>query len=782
MHKTTIVLSSARAIRHEQLKIKSQTLFLPDFITMSEFISKLCVVKGFKSIDEDRRVLLLLEASDFKTFSSLKIQRNFFTFTKNSSYIFNFFQELSAEMCDIDELESADIYGEYEEHLSILKELYKRYEEVCLKNKFLDKIFLPKLYELNKSYLYEHPNIEIHIDGYLTNFELELLLKSCEFSSIKLVFNTSKFNKKMQQKFLDIGIELKNDYAYTISLNEKKILTQTKRVKNKEIYCESFSEALLQVAFIKQKLYEAIKDGYEAQNIAVILPNETMAQKLKSFDEKSNFNFAMGESFVYTQMYKKLDAVCKLLEQKSQENMARVEMLGDEFYMKLSPHYYKNLSEFDIVEFLEEYKGSFDVKSEIKIFEGELYKFGKILPYLNNMNVKSALNLFLQRLSSKSLDDVRGGKVTVMGVLETRSVEFDVAIIVDFNDTYVPKRSNKDMFLNTNVRQMAKLPTMKDRQNLQKHYYDLLISNSKRVYISYIDSEQESGSKFLKELGVDTKNRYDEMEYAKILFSSKKHSKKDEEDIVLEYSFRDKKLSATRLKTFLTCKRKYYYAYIKHIQSHEIPKDMPKEYEIGNVIHHALSSLYSKKNTYSSVDALKRDLEKELDAQTKESELEKYLISLQKKKMQRFCEVEIERFSKGWSVFSCERSLERTFSGIKLIGQIDRIDKRDDELYVLDYKTGSYNLYNKNNFVDAVDFQLEFYYLLSSTLGEVSGCGFYDLKEFKIVPEAFIKEKLGVLESNIKDLLNLQEINFTKCEDIKNCVYCEYSMICKREF
>ena len=88
MNNTTIVLPSARAIRHEQLSIDSQTLFLPNYITMNEFISKLCIVKEFKPLDEDSRVLLLLEASDFKAFSSLQIQRNFFTFTKNSSYIF----------------------------------------------------------------------------------------------------------------------------------------------------------------------------------------------------------------------------------------------------------------------------------------------------------------------------------------------------------------------------------------------------------------------------------------------------------------------------------------------------------------------------------------------------------------------------------------------------------------------------------------------------------------------------------------------------------------------
>jgi len=132
----TIVLPSARAIRHEQLQLKETSIFLPNYITMGDFISKLCLVKEYRFIDDDTRVLLLLEASDFDGFSTLQIERNFFTFVKNSSYIFKFFAELSAELYDIAELQTADLYGEYEEHISILIELYKRYKKLCDERKF----------------------------------------------------------------------------------------------------------------------------------------------------------------------------------------------------------------------------------------------------------------------------------------------------------------------------------------------------------------------------------------------------------------------------------------------------------------------------------------------------------------------------------------------------------------------------------------------------------------------------------------------------------------------
>lgn len=792
MHSSTIVFPSARAIRHEQLLIESQTLFLPNFITMSEFISKLCIVKKFKIIDDDSRVLLLLQASDFKEFASLKIQRNFFTFTKNSSYIFKFFEELSHELYDISKLNTFDIYGDFEEHISILQELYKRYEQLCYERNILDKIFLPKLYIFNKNYLKNNKDITIHVDGHLTNFEFELLHKCCEYSQVNIVFATSRFNTKMQSKFLDLGIGLEKNYEYIISLNNQSIISKSKREKNQSITCESLSESLLQVGFIKQKIYEFIQKGYKAENIAVILPDENIAQKLKSFDAKSNFNFAMGESFRNTQIYEKLNATIQILEQKSKENYARLDRNGDSLYAKLLEIYHKPSNEVDIVKFLQEYarpqgqiplgyKEAFANKRELKIYDEELYSFKNILSFMDGMKVKSLLSLFLQRLATRSLDDVRGGRVTVMGVLETRSVKFDAVIIVDFSDSNVPKKSDKDMFLNTHIREIANLPTMGDRENLQKHYYDLLISNSQEVAISYVNSNDSSPSRFLKQLKIKEENKYDELEYAKILFQHSQIKKTEEKEIVLAYSFKDKKISATRLKAFLSCKRKYYYKYIEHIYSHEIPKDMPKEYEIGSHIHLALSNLYAKKSSYEDANALQRDLYKELDAVCGESELDKYLIAMQKKRLTKFCEMEVLRFKDNWHVASCEKSFECNFAGATLIGKIDRVDKRQNEIYVLDYKTGSYPLYNKNNFPDATDFQLEFYYLLASGMGNVVGCAYYDLKESKIVDEMFLEEKLAVLKSNIKDLLELEEINFSKCEDIKSCLYCEFSTICGRE-
>ncbi len=776
----TIVLPTARAIRYEQLHLPNSSLFLPNYVTMSDFLSKLCVVDGYRFIDEDTRTLLLLEASDFDGFSSLQIERNFFTFTKNSSYIFKFFGELSAELYDISSLISADVYAEYEEHITILGELYKRYEKLCHDAKYLDRIFLPKLYSFNESYLKCNPNIVLKIDGHLTNFEFELLERACEYSSVTLLFSTSRFNLKMQERLRVLGIETTIGKNYTIDFNTKKVIEFEDIVENKNISCESFSEPLLQVAFVKNKIYEFVKKGYKPENIAVIVPNESFAQLLKNFDTKSNLNLAMGEPFRECKLYRQLQASIQLLDLDSVENRARQERVGDQLYIKLLGVYYKEASEVDFIEFMRGIEEHFSVKREVAIYKEELFNFERLLPFMESMRVKSLLNLFMQRLAARSLDDIRGGKITVMGVLETRSVAFDGVIIVDFDDKNVPKRSDKDMFLNSAIREVAGLPTMSDRENLQKHYYTQLLNASKEVAISFVSSSESEGSRFLKQLGVSIYQKYSEFELTQLLFKSHSQERKVFQERTYAHSFRDIKLSATRLKTYLTCKRKYYFKYVEFLKNHTIPSDMPEEYEIGNAVHLALKELYSKKSSYLDSEELQKDLERELEKQRGKSELEAYLIEIQKRRLQGFATKEVAHFEEGYEVIATEEFFEVAYKGIVLIGQIDRVDRRGDRVTVLDYKTGNYTLYNKNNFTEATDFQLEFYYLLAAGLGTVESCAFYDLKELKIVPESFLAEKLELLDSHIKDLLLVEELDTQMCEDEKNCTFCEYKIICGR--
>ena len=539
MQTQTIIFPTSRAIRHELLLYQKSTLFLPNYITISEFIERVCLVEGFTQVDNDTRILLLLEASDFKEFEALQIERNFFTFMQNSTYVFTLFTELSGEKVELEDLELADTYGDYEEHISILKALHVRYEHLCLNRKIFDPIFLQKWYSFNDEYVRSLGEIKLIVEGYLTAFEIEILQKCAEVTDVKIELSTTQFNKKVRERFEALGFLLESGWKYLLDLNSLKILEKEEIYENKNIECYGFSEYILQIAFVKQKVYEYIKSGLSCEDIVIILPNESFAPFLKLYDKEGNFNFAMGQEFTQTHAYMHLNGICEYIETPTVQNSARLKRYKSVFYEVLYPLYYRSMNEIDFFELIQTYikclsqESALYKKAQIKIIEEELYSFVKLKDIYSELNLKSTLHLFMQRLSKCSIDDVRGGKITVMGVLESRYVDYKGVIIVDFNDSYVPKRSEKDLFLNSDIRALANLPTQNDRENLQKHYYALLMDRAlhsqgtSHVSISYIKSSSTMPSRFLSELGIKAKAAENELLYAQILHKTFKQDKDD---------------------------------------------------------------------------------------------------------------------------------------------------------------------------------------------------------------------------------------------------------------
>ena len=781
MQNKTVVFPTSRAIRHELLHLQKSTTFLPNYITISEFIERVSLVEGYKTIDSDTRVLLLLEASDFKAFEALQIERNFFTFTQNSSYILTLFSEISGEKVELEALQTADTYGDYEEHIAILKALYERYEKLCREKKLLDQIFLPKWYHLHKEYIFTLGEITIIVEGYLRAFELEIIQKCSQLTQVNLILTTTIYNQKLQERLLSFGFELDKDQNYLLDFTNKKVLSCTKKNTNVNIEAYSVSEALLQVAFVKQKVFEYIQKGIVPQDIAIILPNESFAKILKLYDIEGNFNFAMGEPFFLKSSYTHISAICEYIENPTEQNGARLSRYRSDFFEIIAPLYYVNMEQIDFFTLMQEYIKSLHVSSHKKIFSEELYTFTKLEPIYRSFNLKATLHLFMQRLSQRTIDDVGGGKITVMGVLESRYISYKGVIIVDFNDENVPKKSQKDLFLNSDIRGLANLPTQSERENLQKHYYALLMSRAERVNICYVHSSSSLPSRFLTQLGIETKALVDEQSYAQIL-----HQKKEprvplsEKEIICEYDFSKVSLSATALKTFLECKRRYYYRYIMHLAKHEIPQDFATEHKIGQDLHEVLKNVFLQNRYFDDATKLKNALFSELSRVSGASALEQYQLELWSKKLLPFVSNEIERFTTGVSVKECEISLTCKFAGMSVNGQIDRIDSTENGLYVLDYKSGKYPQYTLKTLEKATDFQLEFYYLLASTLGKVEGCGYYDLGSGVIIEENLLEAKLGRLEEIFQKLLSEKSFDFCKTEDESSCRFCEYTYLCGR--
>jgi len=774
-----IVLPTARAVSSRLLLQKDIDSLLEQHITIGELFSRLIGLNGRRLAQNNERIVLMRRASEFSGFEKLQIERNFFTFMKNSEYVFRFFEELGGEERTINNLLDADTYAEYEEHLLILAQLRENYLKECNTHNLSDKMFLSEHYTLNESYAKSLKELRISIEGYLTRFELRILVELSTFSIVLLEFFARDNNLKMQEAFKELGFELLCGYDYVLNLTTKEVVSSIKVASQSDVTLYSFSERIAQAGFVKKMIYDFVKSGIEPQNIAVIVPDENFAEVLSSFDELKNINLAMGHSLKESAYVRMLDAIRLVLSEPNLANNARAKEYEKELQI-LRPLWNKKV---EVDEFINICKELVEVEKRVTtkdmLFQS-LYNFEKLKTVLKSATFKELMQMFLNELNSKSLDDIGGGHITVMGVLESRAMQYDGVIVLDFNDTFVPRQSTKEMFLNTQVRHFSGLPDQSDRNELQKYYFERLFEQAKKVAISYVQDEQSSPSRFIYDMKIDKRAKIVQENYLNLLFTPHEKRQRAQEQIIKKFNFKEQSLSATSLKTFLTCKRKFYHRYVQKLKAHKIETPLPDESEVGIWLHDALKNLYQKKNSYSSKEALKGDFLKELDSLLGKTQMHKYLRDLWVQRLEPFFTLEIERFSKNVKVVECETSMNTKVHGIELYGIIDRIDETENAYELLDYKSGNFTLYTERTIENATDFQLQFYFLLASQKYNINKTGFYSLKDSNITPEAMMDEKLQMLDDILRTLSEQSEINFEKCESLAACRFCDYVHLCDR--
>ncbi len=775
MNRECIVYPTSRCIRESLLE--SAESFLPHAMTMGEFLSRAYVAVGKIIPDEDLRLLAMHEASDFSGFAALNIERNFFSFIQNSEYLFRFFEELSSEQVSVETLQAVDVYGEYEEHIAILKRLRERYSEICAREGWADRIFNSEHTTIQNDFLRNFETITIFVEGYLSRYEIALLRECANHLKVILHYNTTAYNRKMTARFEEMGFTLGEGMEYRLSLSEITIIDECPLRINRAVTCEVFHARLAQIGFIKASVESFVEEGIAPERIAVVLPDENTAQMLKEFDTEGNFNFAMGEPFSNSVIYRELESITLFLDEASVLNRERVRNIKSttmDWFKAQYPKKFHFSQLEELIAFWEE-----GDEASIEIIRDELHRFSHLSHALEQMEFRAVFRIFMNRLRQRSIDDVRGGKITVMGLLETRGVAFDGVVIVDFNEGYVPHKSEKDLFLNTKTREYAGLPSAHDRESLQKHYYSILFNRAKKVAIGCVQNAESVPSRFLLQLGI--KSSPSLYRYEEVLFPTPSFNVREVKVYEGEYDFTVHPLSSSGIKSFLSCKRQFYYHYIEHIRDHELPRDLSQERDIGNALHSALEKVFAETKRYPSAAAMKEALRTQWEECKSDDPLERHMKRLWLDKLDPFYEQETLRFSSGVSVLYTEKEMSTIVEGIRLTGRIDRIDENGGEFEVIDYKSGKYPDTTIEPKESDVDYQLSVYALLAGELGRVARCGYYDLNKGELKVEQFLEAKTLILREILSEMASRKTWNWEMCEDMNRCRYCPYTYLCNRE-
>ncbi|GAA7952045.1 ATP-dependent deoxyribonuclease AddB [Helicobacter pylori] len=764
------VFSSTRHLKHFYLEQGEG--FLPSAMSMGSFFEQAFYIPNKKKIPKNARQILMIDtikaiAKEKKSILEglLLFENSFLGYLESTSFLFDLFDELSSACIKLNELSFKDIYLDYEKHLEVLEMIYNRYIKKLEKLGFYDKIMQEKPAILKE--FFEHfSSIEWHLDGFMSVFERQCLLEVAELVPITLHLSCDKYN----QKFLEfLNLKLETDCDYSIDFKTQKILSQTFNDQKIEPKLYANSSYLKQGALVLQTIEEYLQKDNDPNKMAIITPNADFLPFLKLLDKNNNLNFAMGLGAKNSPYYTEL---VKILE----------DLQTSGFDLSASP--LLDLENLTLA--LLEQQSSKEKASLKEAHSQIMHQYHLLKDTLQNYSLKDLLHLYLQEFETNfRLDDSSGGKIRVMDTLETRGMQFDKVVIADFNETCVPSLKDCDLFLNSALRKSLNLPTLLDKKNLQKHYYYQLFKNSKEITLSYIESETSKASNMLLELNLHIEPIKD----AYTLFAPSPLKDYQEEEIKAAIP-KDFSFSASSLNAFLTCKRHFYYHYMKRFK--ESPKDENNS-AVGSLLHELLKEAYEKdKNPYTLEERLIWLLETRENITPKER-LDT-LVAL--KKIQAFYTKEKERFKAKIKILDLEKSFETIIQGVAFKGRIDRIDKTaDNEIILLDYKFKSdLKLDNMSKTQRgglspieiaqiSTDYQMAIYAFALKNLGyrEPIKAFFYDLRKGELVEEdeLTLQAKMDHLEFSLIPKLK-QEIDFEKTSEAKDCEYCSFKDMCNR--
>ena len=118
-------------------------------------------------------------------------------------------------------------------------------------------------------------------------------------------------------------------------------------------------------------------------------------------------------------------------------------------------------------------------------------------------------------------------------------------------------------------------------------------------------------------------------------------------------------------------------------------------------------------------------------------------------------------------------------NGLEFTGYIDRIDKKDEQYLVIDYKSGKVT--NPKDAEKLTDFQMSIYQkLLDKPSSKIDFAYIKILEDGKLEYLIEQEAKEQKLLEHIEYIKSLESIVPTRCESLQNCRYCPYQLLCHR--
>ena len=187
--------------------------------------------------------------------------------------------------------------------------------------------------------------------------------------------------------------------------------------------------------------------------------------------------------------------------------------------------------------------------------------------------------------------------VQIMGVLETRNIDFDHLLLLSCNEGNMPKGINDSSFIPYTIRKAHHLTTIDNKVALYSYYFHRLLQRASDITIAYNNSTDNGHtgemSRFMLQLLVESGQKINHY-----CLTAKNHPtplmpkpiQKDE--TVLSKLQQISRLSPSALNTYIRCPLAFYYQYIAHIQEPAPDPETIDNRLFGNIFHRAAYLIY----------------------------------------------------------------------------------------------------------------------------------------------------------------------------------------------
>ncbi len=429
----------------------------------------------------------------------------------------------------------------------------------------------------------------------------------------------------------------------------------------------------------------------------------------------------------------------------------------------------------------------------------------------------------------------------VMGVLETRALDFDRLIILSMNEGIFPLKKAANSFIPYNLRRGFGLPTYEHQDSVWAYHFYRLIRRAKQVTLLYdtrtTGLQTGEVSRFVHQLRyhyqyplIDELVVYDVASSAVPPISVQKTA--EVEKLLSDFlSGGTRALSASAINTYLDCPLKFYFSVLEQIQEEDEITETVERDVFGSILHKVMEDLYAPfKGKLVTADLLKL-LGKDQPLLTgtiarafaelffkspvvRPLEGENFLTG---EMIRKYAEKILEQDARftPFHYIESEKKVRATITlsdrrVVQLKGFIDRVDSLDRVLRIVDYKTGSgklefesvEGLFDKEvkDRPKAV-MQVFLYAWMYQQLPEYTGMpiqpAIYYLRtlfqrSFNPVVEQkkgrgkadkvnsfqeFASDFEGKLRQCLDEIFNL-DIPFTQTETGKACAYCSFRGLC----